>query len=115
MKPLVPKLMLIHILTFVAIDHDMVVIHVHIENLVDDVLLDGKFGINIITKELKATLRLPKPQPTPYNMWIAYQMIAKPIGLIHDIRILVHGISYNVTLTIMQNSVLDCTYSILLG
>jgi hypothetical protein len=115
MKPSVPKLTLVHILTFVAIDHDMVVIHVHIENLVDDVLLDGRFGVNVITKELKVTLRLPKLQPTPYNMWMADQMIAKPIGLIHEIRILVHGIMYNVTFTIIQNNVLDCTYSIRLG
>jgi hypothetical protein len=60
MKPSIPKLALVHIITFVAKDHDMVVIHVHIENLVDDVLLDGGFGVNIITKELKATLGLPK-------------------------------------------------------
>jgi hypothetical protein len=49
----------------------MVVIHVHIENLVDDVLLNGGFGINIITKELRATLGSPKCQPTPCNMWMA--------------------------------------------
>jgi hypothetical protein len=40
----------------------MVVIHVHIgKNLVDDELLDGRLGINIIMEKLKATLRLPKP------------------------------------------------------
>jgi len=88
----------------------MVVIHVQIENLVDDVLLDGGFGVNIITKELRATLGPPKRQPAPCNIWMANQTITKPIGLIHDLKILVHGIPYNVTFTIMQNNVLDCTY-----
>jgi hypothetical protein len=76
-------------------------------------LLNGGFGINIITKELRATLRPPKLQPTPCKM--ENQTIAKSIGLIHDLRILVHGIPYNVTFTIVQNSVLDCTYSMHLG
>jgi hypothetical protein len=80
---------------------------------VNDVLLDGGFGINIITKELRATLGSLKLQPTPCKM--ENQTIAKSIGLIHDLRILVHGIPYNVTFTIMQNSVLDCTYSMHLG
>lgn len=43
------------------------------------------------------------------------QTIAKPIGLIHGLWILVHGIPYNVTFTIMKNNVLDYTYSICLG
>jgi hypothetical protein len=57
--------------------------------------------------------RPPKLQPTPCKM--ENQTIAKSIGLIHDLRILVHGIPYNVTFTIVQNSVLDCTYSMHLG
>jgi hypothetical protein len=38
----------------VAIDHQMAVIHVQVrKNFIEDVLLDGGFGINIITKKLK--------------------------------------------------------------
>jgi hypothetical protein len=43
------------------------------------------------------------------------QTITKPISLIHDLRILVYGIPYNVTFIVMQNSVLDCTYFMHLG
>jgi hypothetical protein len=45
----------------------MVVIQVQIgKNTIEDVLLDGGFGINIITKQLRLRLRLglPKPKPT---------------------------------------------------
>jgi hypothetical protein len=49
----------------------MVVIQVHIgKNTIEDVLLDGGFGINIITKQLKLRLGLLKPKPTPYNLRI---------------------------------------------
>jgi hypothetical protein len=46
---------------------------------------------------------------------MAYQTIAKLLSLIKDLKILVHGIPYAVTLTIIQNSVLDSNYFILLG
>jgi hypothetical protein len=37
-----------------AIDHQMVVIQVQVgKNFIDDVLIDGGFGINIIIKNLK--------------------------------------------------------------
>jgi hypothetical protein len=40
----------------------MVVVHVHIgKNLVDDELLNGILGVNIIIEKLKAILGLPKP------------------------------------------------------
>jgi len=39
----------------------MVVLHVHIEIFfVDDELLDGRLGVNIIIEKLKAILGLPK-------------------------------------------------------
>jgi hypothetical protein len=44
---------------------------------------------------------------------MANQTIAKPLGLIKDLRILVHGIPYAVTFTIIQSNVLD--YSMLLS
>jgi len=50
----------------------MVIIQVHIKkNTIEDVLLDGGFGVNIITKQLKLRLGLPKPKPAPYNMKMA--------------------------------------------
>jgi hypothetical protein len=49
MKPQISKPVPIHVVASIVIDHHMVVIHVHIgKNLVDDELLDGKLGVNII-------------------------------------------------------------------
>jgi hypothetical protein len=58
------------------------------------VLIDGGFRINIIIKNLIIQLGLPKPNPIPYNLHVAYQTIAKPLGLIKDPKIFVHGIPY---------------------
>jgi hypothetical protein len=46
---------------------------------------------------------------------MAYQTIVKPLGLIKDLKILVHGIPYVMTFTIIQSSVLDFSYCTLLG
>jgi hypothetical protein len=35
------------------------------KHIIDDVLLDGGDGMNIITKELKSKMGLLKPKPTP--------------------------------------------------
>jgi hypothetical protein len=45
---------------------------------------------------------------------MANQTIAKPLGLIRDLKIFVHGIPYIVTFTIMNNNVLNFNYSMLL-
>jgi len=53
----------------VAIDNHMVVIQVHIDkNIIDDVFLDGGSKLNIITKQLRTRLRLPKPKLVFYNL-----------------------------------------------
>jgi hypothetical protein len=43
------------------------------------------------------------------------QTIAKPLSLIKDLKIIIHGIPYSMTFTIIQSSVLDSSYSMLLG
>ncbi len=58
----------------IVIDNHMVVILVQIEkNIVEDVLLNGGFGVNIITEQLKLKLGLPKLKPSPYNLKMTYQ------------------------------------------
>ncbi len=57
---------------------------------------------------------MSKPDPTLYNLLMANQTIAKPLGLIRDLKIFVHGIPYIVTFTIMNNNVLNFNYSMLL-
>jgi hypothetical protein len=79
------------------------------------VLLDGGFGINIITKKLRLRSGLRRPKPTPYDLRMVDQTTTKSVGLIKDIKIYVHGIPYIITFTILQNSVVDSSYSMLLG
>jgi hypothetical protein len=51
------------------------------------VLLDGGFRVNIIIKQLKLRLGLPKHNPTPYNLRMADQTTTKPMGLIRNLNI----------------------------
>ncbi len=94
----------------------MVVIQVHIgNNTIENVLLDGRSKVNIITKQLRLRLGLPKPKLAPYNLRMADQITTKPMGLIRNIKIYVHDIPYITMFTILQNNVVDYNYSMLLG
>jgi hypothetical protein len=79
------------------------------------VFLDGGFGDNIITKKLKVQLGMSKPKLAPYNMSTANETITKPLGLIKDVKIIVHGIPYVVIFVVIHSIVLDSNYFILLG
>jgi hypothetical protein len=51
-----------------AIDSQMVMIQVQVgKNMVEDVQLDGRYGVNIMTEELWKRLRLPNPKPKSYT------------------------------------------------
>jgi hypothetical protein len=76
----------------------MAIIQVHVgKNIIDDVLIDGGYRVNIIIKNLIIQLGFPKPNPAPYNLLMANQTITKPLGLIKDLKIFVHGIPYTIT------------------
>jgi len=79
------------------------------------VLLDGGIIVSIIIKQLKLRLGLPKPKLAPHNLRMAYQTTTKLVGLIKDLKIYVHGIPYIITFIVFQNSVVDFSYSVLLG
>jgi hypothetical protein len=50
----------------VVMDNYMAIIQIQIrKNTIEDVLLDGGFGVNIITKQLGLRLGLPKPKLAP--------------------------------------------------
>ncbi len=78
-------------------------------------MLDGGFGVNITIKRLRLRLGLPKPKPTPYNLRMVDQTTIKPVGFIRDLKIYVHGIPYITIFIVLQNSVVDFSYSMLLG
>ncbi len=46
---------------------------------------------------------------------MANQTTTKPMGLIQDLKIYVHDISYITMFTIFQNNMVDSSYSMLLG
>jgi hypothetical protein len=78
-------------------------------------VLYGGFGVNIITKQLRLRLGLLKPKNTPYNLRIENKTTTKPMGLIRDLKLYVHGIPYITMFIILQNNVVDFSYSMLLG
>jgi hypothetical protein len=90
----------------------VLVIKVHVgKTLVDVVLLDGGYGVNIITKDLRNKLGLLILRSTPYNLVMVDQILAKLIGLIKNLKIHIHGISYIVIFMVMKKNVLDVIYS----
>ncbi len=64
---------------------------------------------------MRLRLGLPKPKHAPYNLRMANQTMTKPMGLIRDLKIYVHGIPYITTFILLQNNVVYSNYSMLLG
>jgi hypothetical protein len=89
----------------------MVVVQVHIgKNIIEDVLLDGGSGINIIIEQLKLKLGFPKPKLAPYNLKMADQTTTKTMGLIRNMKIYVHKFPY-ITTDAPPNSLKHLTMS----
>jgi hypothetical protein len=57
---------------------------------------------------------LPTPRLAPYTFWMANHTFTKPIRLIQNLKIHIHGIPYVVTFIVMHNIILDSSYSMLL-
>ena len=98
-----------------AIDNHMSVISIYIGKNIVDVLLNSGSGVNIITEEERRKLGLLKPSPAPFNLKMANGTIAKPTGLLRDVKIHIHGIPYIVTLTVIDCQTIKSDYSMLLG
>ncbi len=62
------------------------------KNIVEDVLIDGKTSVNIITKNLITRLGLAKPRPTPYHLRMVDQSMNIPLRFIINLKIHMHGI-----------------------
>jgi hypothetical protein len=98
------------------VDHQMAIIVVHVgKNMVDNILLDGRLGINAIIDGLRWKLRLSPPQLIPFNLQMVDFSFNKPLGIIPNIKIKIYGIQYMVTFMVMNNKVVGPTYSMLLG
>jgi hypothetical protein len=51
----------------------------------------------------------------PYHLRMADQSMTKPLGVIKNLKIQIHGIPYVATFIVLQNNVVDSNYSMLLG
>jgi len=71
--------------------------------------------VNIILENLKTKLGLPKPRPAPYHLKMVDQNMTRPLGIIRNLKIHIHGIPYIATFIILKNSVVDYNYFVLLG
>jgi hypothetical protein len=75
----------------------MVIIQIQVgKNFNEDVLLNGAYGVHIITKKLRVRLSCQNQ-----NLRMADQTIAKPLGFIKDLKKIVHGIPYVMTFIII--------------
>jgi len=94
----------------------MTIIQIQVgKNIIEDVLLDGGTSVNIITNNFRTKLGLPKPRPAPYHLKMAYQSMTKPLGIIKNLKIHMHGIQYVTIFIVLQNNAIDSNYSMLLG
>jgi len=82
--------------------------------MVDDVLLDGMSKVNTIINGLRQKLGLPPQKPISFNLRTVDFSFSKPLGIIPNIRIKIHGTSYIITFTLMNNKAVDPTYSMVL-
>jgi len=100
----------------IEVNNQMVVIQVQVgKKIVEDVLIDGGASVNIIIKNLITKLGLPKPKLAPYTLKMANQNMTKPLRIIRNLRIHIHGIPYVATFTILKNNVVDFNYYMLMG
>jgi hypothetical protein len=63
-----------------------------------------------LPENMKVQLGLTKLNLTPYNLRMANQTIAKPLGLIRDLKTFVHGIPYKVIFIVINSNVLVSSY-----
>jgi hypothetical protein len=100
----------------IKVDNQMIVIQVQVgKSIVEVVLLDGGANVNIITKNFRKKLGLPKPRLISYHLKMADQSMTKPLRIIRNLKIHIHGIPYITTFTILKNNVVDFNYSMLSG
>jgi hypothetical protein len=87
-------------ITTIEVDNHMVVIQIQVgKNIVEDVLIDEGIIMNIIIKNLKTKLGLPKSRPTPYHLRMADQSMTI---IIKKFKIHLHGIPYITTFIVMK-------------
>lgn len=85
------------------------------KNIVEDVLIDGGSGVNIITEAEQRQQGLSKLSHAPFNLKMADGNILQSKCLIQAIRIHISTIFYPITLIIMDSLIVKSNYTMLLG
>ncbi len=70
--------------------------------------------MNIIVEKFITKLNLPKPSPTPYHLRMVDQNMIRPLGIIKNLKIHIHGNPYIAAFIVLKNNVVDFNYSMLL-
>ncbi len=65
-------------------------------------LLDGEFGVNIISKSLKKKLGLRKSQPNSFVIWMANQQKVQPMELIQNLKIDMVSCVYKISVIVLK-------------
>ncbi len=100
----------------IELNNHMAIIQVQVgKNIFEDVLIDGRISVNIITENLRTKLGLPKPKLAPYHLIMANQSMTRPLGTIMNLKIHIHGIPYITTFIVLKNGMVDYNYFMLLG
>jgi DNA-binding protein YbaB len=100
----------------IEVNNQMAIIQIQVgKNIVENVLLYGGANFNIIIENLITKLGLPKPRLVPYHLKMANLNMTRPLGIIQNLKIYIHGIPYVTTFTIVKNIVVDSNYPMLLG
>jgi hypothetical protein len=94
----------------------VVIIQVRVgKSIVEDVLTDGGVSVNIIIENLITKLGLPKPSQVPYQLRMVDRNMTRPLRIVRNLKIHIHGIPYVATFAILKNSVVDSSCFVLLG
>jgi hypothetical protein len=94
----------------------MVVIQVQVgKNIIEDVLLDEGANVNIIIENIIRKLCLPNLNQPHTHLRMANHNMTKPLRIIKNLNIHIHGIPYVATFNVLQNNVVDSNYFMLLG
>ena len=83
--------------------------------LVDNVLLDGGSGVNLMSNNLRKQLGLPQPKPSHYFFKMANQTRVQPVGLFNHFKISIHNIPYTIAVTVVEMADQQVDYSMILG
>ncbi len=78
-------------------------------------MINGGASRNILTENFITKLGLSKASPTPYHLRMVDQSMTRPLGIIKNLNIHIHGIPYITTFIALKNNVVDSNNSMLLG